>query len=229
MDATLVAEKRADKGKNQARRHRAAGRLPAVVYGPGSGGKADVAIPVTVDPKALSKILHSESGANTIISLQLDGATLPVLVKDFLLQPVSHALLHADFYRVAMDRKLTLKVPVTITGEAKGVKQQGGVLDFVTREFEIEVLPADIPESIEVDVTELLMNQGVRIRDVAQGAKWTPVSEPETMLVHVVPMRVEEVAVTDAAAAPVAAAEPEVIKKGKTEKEDEKDKKEKKG
>ena len=229
MDATLVAEKRADKGKNQARRHRAAGRLPAVVYGPGSGGKADVAIPVTVDPKALSKILHSESGANTIISLQLDGATLPVLVKDFLLQPVSHALLHADFYRVAMDRKLTLKVPVTLTGEAKGVKQQGGVLDFVTREFEIEVLPADIPESIEVDVSELLMNQGVRIRDVAQGAKWTPVSEPETMLVHVVPMRVEEVAATDAAAAPVAAAEPEVIKKGKTDKDDEKDKKEKKG
>ena len=229
MDATLVAEKRSDKGKNQARRHRVAGRLPAVVYGPGSGGKADVAIPVTVDPKALSKILHSESGANTIISLQLDGATLPVLVKDFLLQPVSHALLHADFYRVAMDRKLTLKVPVTITGEAKGVKQQGGVLDFVTREFEIEVLPADIPESIEVDVTELLMNQGVRIRDVAQGAKWTPVSEPETMLVHVVPMRVEEVVATDAAAAPVAAAEPEVIKKGKPEKDDEKDKKEKKG
>jgi large subunit ribosomal protein L25 len=229
MDATLVAEKRADKGKNQARRHRAAGRLPAVVYGPGSGGKADVAIPVTVDPKALSKILHSESGANTIISLQLDGATLPVLVKDFLLQPVSHALLHADFYRVAMDRKLTLKVPVTITGEAKGVKQQGGVLDFVTREFEIEVLPADIPESIEVDVTELLMNQGVRIRDVAQGAKWTPVREPETMLVHVVPMRVEEVVATDAAAAPVAAAEPEVIKKGKPEKDDDKDKKEKKG
>ncbi len=228
MEATLVAEKRTDKGKNQARRHRAAGRLPAVVYGPGSGGIAEQAIPVTVDPKALSKILHSESGANTIISLQLDGASVPVLVKDFLLQPVSHALLHADFYRVAMDRKLTVKVPVTITGEAKGVKQQGGVLDFVTREFEIEVLPADIPESIEVDVSELLMNQGVRIRDVAQGAKWVPVSEPETMLVHVVPMRVEEAPATDAAAAPVAAAEPEVIKKGKTDKDEEKEK-EKKG
>jgi len=228
METTLAAEKRTDKGKNQARRHRAAGRLPAVVYGPGTGGTADQAIPVTVDPKALSKILHSESGANTIISLQLDGASLPVLVKDFLLQPVSHALLHADFYRVAMDRKLTVKVPVTLTGEAKGVKQQGGVLDFVTREFEIEVLPADIPEHIEVDVTELLMHQGVRIRDVAQGAKWTPVSEPETMLVHVVPMRVEEVAATDAAAAPVAAAEPEVIKKGKTDKDEEKEK-EKKG
>ena len=191
-----------------------------MVYGPGTGGKAEQAIPVTVDPKALSRILHSESGANTIISLQLDGASVPVLVKDFLLQPVTHALLHADFYRVAMDRKLTVTVPVTVKGEAKGVKQQGGVLDFVTREFEIEVLPADIPENIEVDVTELLMNQGVRIRDVAQGAKWTPVSEPETMLVHVVPMRVEEAAATDAAAAPVAAAEPEVIKKGKTDKDE---------
>ncbi len=226
MNTTLVAEKRADKGKNQARRHRAAGRLPAVVYGPGTGGAAEQAIPVTVDPKALSKILHSESGANTIISLQIDGTSTSVLVKDFLLEPVSHALLHADFYRVAMDRRLTVSVPVTITGEARGVKQQGGVLDFVTREFEIEVLPADIPESIEVDVTELLMNQGVRIRDVAQGAKWTAVSEPDTMLVHVVPMRVEEVAVTDeAVVAPTAAAEPEVIKKGKTDKDDEKEKK----
>ncbi len=224
MAVTLTAEKRTDKGKNQARRHRAAGRLPAVVYGPGTGGVSDQAIPVTVDPKALSKILHSESGANTIISLQLDGTSVPVLVKDFLLQPVSHALLHADFYRVAMDRKITVTVPVTVIGEARGVKQQGGVLDFVTREFEIEVLPADIPESIEIDVTELLMNQGIRVRDVAQGAKWTPISEPETMLVHVVPMRVEEVVATDAVAAPTAAAEPEVIKKGKTD-----DEKEKKG
>jgi large subunit ribosomal protein L25 len=221
MDATLTAERRADKGKNQARRHRAAGRLPAVVYGPGTGGISETAVPVTVDPKELSRILHSEAGANTIISLQLDGAAVPVLVKDFLLQPVTHALLHADFYRVAMDRKLTITVPVTVKGEARGVKQQGGILDFVTREFEIEVLPADIPESVEVDVTELLMNQGVRIRDVAQGAKWTPVSEPDTMLVHVVPLRVEEAPVAEAAA-PGAAAEPEVIKKGKTDKEEEK-------
>ena len=152
---------------------------------------------------------------------------MPVLVKDYLLQPVSHALLHADFYRVAMDRKLAVNVPVTLAGEAKGVKQQGGVLDFVTREFEIEVLPADIPENIAVDVTELLMHQGVRIRDVAQGAKWTPVSEPETMLVHVVPMRVEEAGGPEAVAAPGAAAEPEVIEKGKTEKEEEKEKEKK--
>ena len=137
--------------------------------------------------------------------------------------PVSHAVLHADFYRVAMDRKLTVTVPVMVKGEAKGVKQQGGILDFVTREFEIEVLPRDIPENIEVDVSELLIGQGVRIRDVATGAKWTAVSEPDTMLVHVVAPRAEEVpepAEGAVAAAPAAPAEPEVIKKGKTEKEE---------
>jgi large subunit ribosomal protein L25 len=221
MDATLQAEKRTDKGKNQARRHRASGRLPAVVYGPVTGGSVAPTVPVTVDPKALSRILHSESGANTIISLELEGASTPVLVKDFLLDPVTHALLHADFYRVAMDRKLTVTVPVTVKGEARGVKQQGGVLDFVTREFEIEVLPRDIPEHVEVDVSELLLGQGIRIRDVMTGAKWTAVSEPDTMLVHVVAPRAEEAPAVEAAvAAPTAPAEPEVIKKGKTDKEE---------
>jgi len=176
--------------------------------------------PVTVDPKSLSKILHSESGANTIISLELDGTTTAVLVKDFLLHPVSHALLHADFYRVAMDRKLTVTVPIHVKGEARGVKQQGGVLDFVTREFEVECFPADIPEHVEVDVTELMMGQGVRIRDIVQDVKWTPISDTDTMLVHVVAIKVVEEAPA-AEAVPVAGAtpaEPEVIKKGKTDK-----------
>ncbi len=220
MEATLQAEKRADKGKNEARRHRAAGRLPAVLYGPVAGGGIGPAVSVTVDPKALSRILHSESGANTIISLELDGEATRVLVKDFLLHPVTHALLHADLYRVAMDRKLTVTVPVTVKGEARGVKQQNGVLDFVTRQFEVECLPADIPEHVEVDVTELMMGQGIRIRDVAQGAKWTPVSEPDTMLVHVVALRVEEAPAAEVAVTPTATAEPEVIKKGKTEKDE---------
>lgn len=218
MEATLQAERRSERGKNEARRHRAAGRLPAVVYGrAGDGAEASVA--VTVDPKALLKILRSESGTNTIITLDLEGRKAPVLVKDYQLDPVTHALLHADFYRVSMDRAITVTVPVVLKGEARGVKQQGGMLDFVTRQFEIECLPGEIPEHIEVDVTELLIGQGVRIRDVAEGARWKPVSEPDTMLVHVVAPRAEETPEPEAAAAP-AGAEPELIKKGKPEKEE---------
>ena len=222
MDATLQVEKRETRGKNEARRLRAAGRIPAVVY----GVEKDKAVAISVDPKILSRLLHSESGANTLISIQgLDSGDTRVLVKEYQLDPISHKMLHADFYQVAMDKTLTLTVPFVIKGEAKGVKQQGGIVDFVTREIEIEVLPGDIPENIEVDVTELLLNQGIRIRDLnLEGAKWTPLSDPDTMIVHVVAMKVEEVA---PAAEPAAGttAEPEVIKKGKTEKEEEEKKK----
>jgi large subunit ribosomal protein L25 len=225
MEVTLQAVKRGDKGKNEARRHRAAGRLPAVVYGPVAGG-APQALPVTVEPKALSRILHSESGANTLITLHVDGETdARVLVKHYQLDPVTHDLLHADFYRVAMDKAIRVTVPFVLKGEAKGVKQQGGVVDFVTRQIEIECLPGEIPEHIDVDVTELMLNEGVRVRDVAKDVNWTPVSDPDTMIVHVVTLRIVEeapAAETAAAATGATAAEPEVIKKGKTEKEEEK-------
>jgi large subunit ribosomal protein L25 len=222
MDATLQVEKRATRGKNEARRLRAAGKIPAVVY----GAEKNKAVEIAVDPKILSRILHSESGANTLISIQgLDGGDTRVLVKEYQLDPISHKMLHADFYQVAMDKTLTLTVPFVLKGEAKGVKQQGGIVDFVTRDIEIEVLPGDIPESIEVDVTELLLNQGIRIRDLkTEGAKWTAVSDPDTMIVHVVALKVEEVApVAEVVAA--TPAEPEVIKKGKPEKEEEEKKK----
>jgi len=220
MEAVLEATTRDSFGKNEARRTRRGGKVPAVVYGAtGDAGKA--AVPIAVEPKALLRILHSESGANTLISLKLAGAAdTKVLVKEFQLDPLTHQVLHADFYRVAMDRKITVTVPVTVKGEARGVKQQGGVLDFVTREFEVECFPADIPEHVEVDVTELMMGQGVRIRDIVQGVKWTPVSDTDTMLVHVVAIKVVEEAPA-AEAVPVAGAtpaEPEVIKKGKTDK-----------
>ena len=115
-----------------------------------------------------------------------------------------------------------LTVPVVLKGEARGVKQQGGIVDFVTREIVIEVLPADIPESIEIDVSELMLNQGIRVRDLQmEGAKWTPVSDADTMIVHVVALRAEEPAPGAEAAAAAGPAEPEVIKKGKTEKEGE--------
>ncbi|CAN5752367.1 50S ribosomal protein L25/general stress protein Ctc [soil metagenome] len=228
MDATLQAEKRATRGKNEARRLRAAGRIPAVVYGVEKGK----AIEISVDPKILSRILHSDSGANTLISLQgLEGAAdARVLVKEYQLDPIHHKMLHADFYQVAMDKKLIVTVPIVLKGEAKGIKQQGGVVDFVNREIEIEVLPADIPEHIDVDITELMLGQGVRVRDVhTEGAKWTPISDMDLMLVHVVAPRAEEVTTAVADATPAAAAEPEVVKKGKTDKdEDDKDKKDKK-
>lgn len=231
MDATLQAEKRDGRGKNEARRLRASGRIPAVVYGADKGKAVEIA----VDPKVLLRILHSESGVNTLIGLQLDGSDSRVLVKEYQLDPVAHRLLHADFYQVAMDKMLTVTVPVLLKGEAKGVKQQGGVVDFVHREIEIEVLPGDIPENITVDVTELMLGQGVRVRDVmgsddaGTAVKWKATSDPDMMLVHVVAPRAEEApAVVDAAAAPVAGAEPEVIKKGKTDKdEDEKPEKKK--
>ena len=227
MEATLQAEKRDGRGKNEARRLRASGRIPAVVYGAEKGS----ATPIDVDPKVLLRILHSESGVNSLIGLQLDGGDSRVLVKEYQLDPIGHKLLHVDFFQVAMDKALTVTVPVVLKGEARGVKQQGGIVDFVHRDIEIEVLPGDIPENITVDISELMLNQGVRVRDVqTEGVKWKATSDPDMMIVHVVAPRAEEVAATaDAAAAP-ATAEPEVIKKGKTDEDDDKkdDKKEKK-
>src|SRR5918999_3681703 len=183
MDTTLQAEKRDGRGKNEARRLRASGRIPAVLYGAEKGKAVEIA----VDPRMLSRILHSESGVNTLIGLQLDGGSTRVLVKEYQIDPIDHALLHADFYQVAMDKALTLTVPVVLKGEARGVKQQGGIVDFVTRDIEIEVLPGDIPENITVDVSELMLHEGLRVRDLrTEGAKWKPISDPDMMLVHVV-------------------------------------------
>ena len=227
MEATLEATARDSFGKNEARRTRRDGKVPAVLYG-GDGKKAT---PISVAPKALSKILHSEAGQNTLIALKLDGAgDTRVLVKDFQLDPVTHAILHADFYRVAMDRMLQVTIPITVHGEPKGVKQQGGIVEFIRREIVIECLPADIPEHVEVDISELMLHQGVRVRDIATNPKWKPVTEGEAMLVHVIMPKAEEVAAPAeaAAAATAAPAEPEVIKKGKKEEGEEEKKEDKK-
>jgi large subunit ribosomal protein L25 len=227
MDATLQAEKRDGRGKNEARRLRASGRIPAVVY----GTEKNTALEIAVDPRVLLRILHSESGVNTLIGLEGAGLAAggKVLVKEYQLDPIDHRLLHADFYAVAMDKRLEVTVPIVIKGEPKGVKQQGGVVDFVNREIEVECLPRDIPEHIDIDISELMLHQGVRVRDLPKNDRWTPVSEPEMMIVHVVTVKVEEVPAVDAAAAaatPAVPAEPEVIKKGK--KEEDKEEKEKK-
>ncbi len=226
MDATLEVVKREGRGKNEARRLRAAGRIPAVVYGTTKGAKTAEGVPVAVDPKAVLRILHSEAGANTLITLKLDGGESRVMVKEFQLDPITHQLLHADFYQLAMDRALTVTVPILVIGEPKGAKLQGGMLDFITRELQVQCLPADIPEHIDIDVTDLVLHQAVRVRDLPENPKWKLLNEPDTMLVHVVLPKAEEVAAPaegEAAAAPAAAAgaEPEVIKKGKTDKEEE--------
>jgi large subunit ribosomal protein L25 len=131
-------------------------------------------------------------------------------------------VLHADFYRVAMDKVLQVTIPIVVHGEPPGVKQQGGILEHIRREIEIEVLPGDIPEHIDIDVSELMLHQGVRVRDIAKNPKWKPLSDPDLMLVHVIMPKAEEVAPTaeaTAAAATATPAEPEVIKKGKKEDE----------
>jgi large subunit ribosomal protein L25 len=230
MDATLEAVKRDGRGKNEARRLRAAGKIPGVLYGTRRDGQAPQGVAVAVDPKEVSRILHSDSGVNTLINLRFDGSETRVMVKEFQLDPVTHALLHADFYQLAMDRVITVAVPIVLKGESRGVKLQGGLVDFVTREIEIECLPTDIPEHIDVDITELMLNQSIRLRDLPQSPKWKPVSEGDTMLVHVVMPKAEEsaaAATEEAAAAPAAAAEPEVIKKGKGDEKDEKEKEKK--
>jgi len=224
MEAILEAFKRNTRGKNEARRLRAAGQMPGVVYGAQKEGESGSNLPVAVDPKPLFRILHSHSGMNTLITLKIEGeGDARVLVKDLLLDPATNAMLHADFVRVNMDRRITVTVPVVITGEARGVKQEGGVIDFVHREIELQTLPLEIPDKIEIDVTNLGLNEAVYVRDVAQGATWVPVSEADMMLIHIImPRAVEEPTPEAAAAAPVATtAEPEVIKKGKTEKEGE--------
>ena len=214
MEATLEAVKRTDKGKNEARRHRAAGRLPAVVYGPSKDGKAPVGVPVTVDPKGLMRIFHSDSGVNTLITLKLDGTSTQVLVREYQRDPVTNALLHADFYQLAMDKAIVVTVPVALKGEPKGVKVQGGLLDFVTREIQVECLPANIPEHIDVDVSALNIGQSIHVGDL-RVEKIEIMNDARQTVCTVVAPRAEEVVAPVAEVAAVA--EPELIRKVKPE------------
>jgi large subunit ribosomal protein L25 len=230
-EIVVSAEKRTEKGKNVNRRLRVAGRIPGVLYG---GSKEPV--PVAVSPKDISAVLRSASGENTLFDLDLGGSRRKVILKEYQIEPIKGKLLHADFYEVALDKLLEVKVHVEVTGTPVGVKVQGGILDFVTRELEIECLPADIPEKIVVDVSELELGKHIRVSDLKLSDKLTMLTEPDIVIVHVVAPRAEEVAAVAAVegteAVAGAAAEPEVIKKGKGEEGEEKaekpEKKEKK-
>ena len=189
MEATLEVVKRTGRGKNEANRLRASGQIPAVVYGTAAGGKTPEGVAVAVDPKAVLKILHSESGANTLITLKFEGAQSRVMVKEYQLDPTSHKLLHADFYQLAMDKAITVTVPVVIKGEPRGVKLQGGLLDFVTRDIQVLCLPTDIPEHIDIDVTELTLHQSIRVRESRQLTRRQPLTGLKNMNSACVPWR----------------------------------------
>src|SRR4030081_382640 len=210
------AAPRATRGKNEARRLRQAGKWPAVLY----GGKGE-AITLAVNTKQVSAILRSETGHNTLFQVDLGGKHEPAILKDWLVDPVTGNLLHVDLMRVAMDVRMKVRVPVHTFGEPAGVKQQGGVFEIVTREVEIECLPADIPTEFRADVSGLMMGDQLRASDLPiDTAKMKLVTDPERVLAHVVALRVEEEKPADAAVA-TTPAEPEVIKKGKKEAEGE--------
>src|SRR5580693_1249424 len=152
---------RATRGKNEARRLRQAGKLPAVLY----GGKGE-SITLAVNAKQVGAILRSESGHNTLFQVDLGGKHEPAILKDWLVDPVSGKLLHVDLLRVAMDVRMKVKVPVHTFGDPSGVKVEGGVFEMVTREVEIEVLPADIPTEFKVDISGLALNQALRAGDL---------------------------------------------------------------
>ncbi len=212
-DITVEAELRAARGKNEARRLRQRGRIPAVVYG---AYKEPVA--VAVDPGAITRILHSPTGHNTIFNLAVRGGeTTPVMLADWQYHPVRDALLHVDLKRIDPARRIRVSVPVAAHGEARGVKQQGGLLELVAREVEIECLPDEIPEHFTVDVSGLWIGQSIRAGDLPMSGSMRLISPPDTVLAHVVALRGAAAAAPTEAAEAAAAAEPEVIKKGKKE------------
>jgi large subunit ribosomal protein L25 len=215
---TVEGKLREDRGKNAARRLRQSGEVPAVLY----GGK-EQPIALTVNTKQLSALLRSEMGQNTVLQILLPGGEHSAMVKDWQVDPVKNSLLHVDLVRVAMDVRVRVSIPVHTFGEAQGVKLQGGIFEMVTRDVEIECLPAEIPNEFKVDITDFMIGRQLRAGDlVMDPAKMKLVTDPQRIIAHVVALRVEEEKAPEVAAAEAATpAEPEVIKKGKKEEEGE--------
>jgi large subunit ribosomal protein L25 len=216
---TLEAQARHSGTKTDARRVRKCGKIPAVVYGAGKNS-----LSVSVDPRHVTRILNSEAGHNTIFDLSLDGGErTKAMIVDWQYEPIKGKLLHIDLKRIAMDKALKVKVPILLKGEAEGVKTQGGIMEQMLREVEIECLPADIPSHIDADVTHLTFGKVLRVADLPRSDKLKFLSDANQPVAHVTSVKEEVVVTPEAAAAEAAAApaEPEVIKKGKQETEEE--------
>jgi large subunit ribosomal protein L25 len=214
----LEAHPRESGNKNASRRVRRDGKIPGVVYGAGKDS-----LPVTVDPRQVLRILHSESGHNTIFDLALNGERAKAMIVDWQYEPIKGTLLHIDLKRIAMDKALKVSVPIFLKGEAAGVKQQGGILEQIQREVEIECLPSNIPSHIDADVTHLVFGTVLRVADLPHDPKLKFLTDPNQPVAHIISVKEEVAATPEAAAAEAAAApaEPEVIKKGKQETEEE--------
>ena len=214
----LEAQPRTPGTKNDARRVRKQGKVPAVVYGAGKS-----ALPVSVDPRQVSRILHSETGHNTVFDLALDGERTKAMIVDWQYEPIKGSLLHIDVKRIAMDQKLRVSVPIELVGEPAGVKQQGGILEQIAREVEVECLPGDIPNAIELNVGELVFGMVLRVENLPKSDKIKFLSDPDQPVAHIITIKEEEVPAADAVEGEAAAApaEPEVIKKGKQETDEE--------
>ena len=209
-DITITATERPERGKNEARRLRVKGLTPAIVYGV---SKEPVA--VAVSPKEVNKILHSVTGHNTIFNVAVQGGeSEPVMIVAWQHDPIKGNLLHVDLKRIDLAKPIVVKVPIVCLGDAKGVKLQGGLLELITREVEIECLPDEIPDKFVVEVGELMIGQSKRASDIALSGSMTLISATDQVLAHVVALRAEAAATEDAAVA-----EPEVVKKGKKDEE----------
>ena len=225
----VAAESRTESGKSSNRRLRGRGLIPGIVYGAGRE-----AVAVAVSPDAITDILRSASGENTLFDLEVGGERRKVILKEFQREPLKGQLLHADFFEVALDKLIEVEVHVELLGTPTGVKNQGGILDFITRELEVECLPADIPDKISLDVSELELGKHLRVSDVQSPSdRVTILTDPDVVIVHVVTPRAdvaaaEEEAEEEAAEAAEDGAEPEVAKKGKPEEGEAGDKAEKK-
>jgi large subunit ribosomal protein L25 len=213
----LEAQPREAGTKNDARKVRRGGKIPAVVYGAGQDSLA-----ITVDPRHVLRILHSETGHNTIFDLALTGsARAKAMIVDWQYEPIKGTLLHIDLKRIALDKVLKVSVPVILRGEAAGVKQEGGIMEQMLREVEIECLPGDIPSHIDADVSQLTFGKVLRVSELPQSDKIKFITDANQPVAHVTAVKEEVVATPDAVAADAAApAEPEVIKKGKQDEEE---------
>ena len=219
MEFKIKANKREIFGKNAARRLRREGMIPAVIY-----GARDVTVSLDLKKQEIFNILRAETGENTIFQISFDSEMKDAMIKEIQRDPVTDEILHADFIQIIMDKTVRISVPVLPVGEAVGVKTEGGFVDLMTREVELECLPKDIPENIEVDISDLHLHQSLKVEDIAPIEGVEILSAPDAILVLVeAPSKEEEIEVVEEEEEIISEGEePEVIKKEKAEGEEKK-------